>query len=63
MRIKVMSVLVGDQAKAPRCYTEVLDSVKKKRIPLGEHAGHPLVQGPPTDWARSEPCGPSVVAG
>jgi catechol 2,3-dioxygenase-like lactoylglutathione lyase family enzyme len=38
MRIHVMSVLVDDQAKALRFYTEVLGFVKKVEIPLGEHA-------------------------
>jgi catechol 2,3-dioxygenase-like lactoylglutathione lyase family enzyme len=35
MRINVMSVLVDDQAKALRFYTEVLGFVKKNEIPLG----------------------------
>ncbi|HET7490099.1 MAG TPA: VOC family protein [Acidimicrobiales bacterium] len=38
MRINVMSVLVDDQSKALRFYTEVLGFVKKTEIPLGEHA-------------------------
>ncbi len=38
MRINVMSVLVDDQDKALRFYTEVLGFVKKREIPLGEHA-------------------------
>ena len=38
MRINVMSVMVDDQAKALRFYTEVLGFVKKREIPLGEHA-------------------------
>src|ERR687894_2498562 len=33
-----MSVLVDDQAKALRFYTEVLGFVKKNEIPLGEHS-------------------------
>lgn len=37
MKINVMSVLVDDQAKALRFYTEVLGFVKKTEIPLGEH--------------------------
>ncbi len=37
MRINVMSVLVDDQAKALRFYTDVLGFVKKTEIPLGEH--------------------------
>jgi catechol 2,3-dioxygenase-like lactoylglutathione lyase family enzyme len=38
MRINVMSVMVDDQAKALRFYTEVLGFVKKREIPLGEHS-------------------------
>jgi catechol 2,3-dioxygenase-like lactoylglutathione lyase family enzyme len=38
MRINVMSVMVDDQAKALRFYTEVLGFVKKTEIPLGAHA-------------------------
>ncbi|MBV8385439.1 MAG: VOC family protein [Acidimicrobiia bacterium] len=33
-----MSVMVDDQAKALRFYTEVLGFVKKTEVPLGEHA-------------------------
>ncbi|MGY1854969.1 VOC family protein [Modestobacter sp. SYSU DS0290] len=38
MRINVMSVLVDDQAKALRFYTDVLGFVPKREIPLGEHS-------------------------
>jgi catechol 2,3-dioxygenase-like lactoylglutathione lyase family enzyme len=38
MKINVMSVMVDDQAKALRFYTEVLGFVKKREIPLGQHA-------------------------
>jgi catechol 2,3-dioxygenase-like lactoylglutathione lyase family enzyme len=38
MRINLASVLVDDQAKALRFYTEVLGFVKKTEVPLGEHA-------------------------
>jgi catechol 2,3-dioxygenase-like lactoylglutathione lyase family enzyme len=37
MRIVVTSVLVDDQDKALRFYTEVLGFVKKTEIPLGTH--------------------------
>ena len=37
MRINLASVLVDDQRKALRFYTEVLGFVKKTEIPLGEH--------------------------
>lgn len=36
MRIKLTSVLVDDQEKALKVYTEVLGFVKKQDIPLGE---------------------------
>ena len=38
MRINLTSVLVDDQAKALRFYTDVLGFVKKTEVPLGEHA-------------------------
>ena len=38
MRISVTSVLVDDQTKALRFYTEVLGFMKKTEIPLGEHS-------------------------
>src|SRR3569623_3698508 len=37
MRIRGTSVLVDDQDKALRFYTEVLGFVKKTEVPLGEH--------------------------
>ncbi len=37
-RITITSVLVDDQAKALRFYTEVLGFVKKTEVPMGEHA-------------------------
>jgi catechol 2,3-dioxygenase-like lactoylglutathione lyase family enzyme len=37
MRINLASVLVDDQDKALRFYTEVLGFEKKTEIPLGEH--------------------------
>jgi catechol 2,3-dioxygenase-like lactoylglutathione lyase family enzyme len=37
MRINLASVLVDDQEKALRFYTEVLGFVKKTEIPMGEH--------------------------
>lgn len=36
-RITVTSVLVDDQAKALRFYTDVLGFVKKNDVPMGEH--------------------------
>src|SRR5918997_5483358 len=38
MKINVMSVMVDDQAKALRFYTEVLGFGKKNEIPLGQHS-------------------------
>ncbi|MGH9084820.1 MAG: VOC family protein [Acidimicrobiales bacterium] len=38
MKINVISVMVDDQRKALRFYTEVLGFVKKREIPFGEHA-------------------------
>jgi catechol 2,3-dioxygenase-like lactoylglutathione lyase family enzyme len=37
MRINVTSVLVNDQDKALRFYTDVLGFEKKAEVPLGEH--------------------------
>jgi catechol 2,3-dioxygenase-like lactoylglutathione lyase family enzyme len=37
MRINLASVLVDDQEKALRFYTDVLGFVKKTEFPLGEH--------------------------
>ncbi len=37
MRINLTSVLVDDQEKALRFYTEVLGFVKKTEVPMGEH--------------------------
>jgi catechol 2,3-dioxygenase-like lactoylglutathione lyase family enzyme len=38
VRINLASVLVDDQRKALRFYTEVLGFVKKNDIPMGEHS-------------------------
>jgi catechol 2,3-dioxygenase-like lactoylglutathione lyase family enzyme len=38
MRISLTSVLVDDQSKALRFYTDVLGFKKKTEIPMGEHA-------------------------
>ena len=37
MKIKLNSMVVDDQEKALRFYTEVLGFVKKMEIPMGEH--------------------------
>ena len=52
MRINVMSVMVDDQAKALRFYTEVLGFVKKTEIPLGRHSWLTVVS--PEDPAGTE---------
>jgi catechol 2,3-dioxygenase-like lactoylglutathione lyase family enzyme len=38
MRISLTSVLVDDQSKALRFYTDVLGFTKKNEVPMGEHA-------------------------
>ncbi|HZA78957.1 MAG TPA: VOC family protein [Acidimicrobiales bacterium] len=38
MRINVTSVLVDDQTKALRFYTEVLGFVKKRDVPVGQYS-------------------------
>jgi catechol 2,3-dioxygenase-like lactoylglutathione lyase family enzyme len=37
MRIAITTVMVDDQKKALRFYTEVLGFIKKREIPMGEH--------------------------
>ena len=37
MKIKLTSVIVDDQEKALKFYTEVLGFIKKTEIPMGEH--------------------------
>jgi predicted enzyme related to lactoylglutathione lyase len=37
MKIKITSVMVNDQDKALKFYTEILGFVKKTEIPMGEH--------------------------
>src|SRR4051812_50206630 len=54
MRINLTSVLVDDQAKALRFYTEVLGFVKKAEVPLGEHAWLTVV-------SPDSPDGPELV--
>ena len=54
MRITLTSVLVDDQAKALRFYTEVLGFVKKNEVPLGEHAWLTVV-------SRDDPDGVELV--
>jgi catechol 2,3-dioxygenase-like lactoylglutathione lyase family enzyme len=54
MKINLTSVLVDDQAKALRFYTEVLGFVKKEDVPLGEHRWLTVV-------SPDDPDGPELV--
>jgi predicted enzyme related to lactoylglutathione lyase len=38
MKIKWTSVLVDDQKKALKFYTEILGFIKKTDVPMGEHS-------------------------
>ena len=55
MRINVCSVLVDDQDKALRFYTETLGFMKKTEIPLGESRWLTVVS--PDDPARRATAG------
>jgi predicted enzyme related to lactoylglutathione lyase len=37
MKVKLLSIMVKDQAKALKFYTEILGFVMKRDIPMGEH--------------------------
>jgi catechol 2,3-dioxygenase-like lactoylglutathione lyase family enzyme len=54
MRINLTSVLVDDQSKALRFYTEVLGFIKKTEIPMGEYAWLTVV-------SRDDPDGVELV--
>ena len=56
MRINLASVLVDDQQKALRFYTEVLGFVKKTEVPLGGHSWLTVV-------SPDEPDGVELVLG
>ena len=49
MKIKVTSLMVDDQDKALKFYTEKLGFVKKTEIPLGEHKWLTVVAGEEPD--------------
>ena len=49
MKIKVTSVMVDNQDKALKFYTEKLGFVKKTEIPLGEHKWLTVVSGEEPD--------------
>ena len=52
MRINLASVLVDDQDKALRFYTEILGFVKKVEIPMGEHRWLTVVSPEDTDGTQ-----------
>lgn len=52
MKIYITSVLVDDQDKALKFYTEILGFVKKTEVPLGEYSWLTLVS--PADPAGTE---------
>ena len=54
MKIRLTSVLVDDQDKALKFYTEILGFVKKKEIPMGEYRWLTIV-------SQEEPDGVEVV--
>lgn len=54
MRVKLTSVMVEDQDKALKFYTELLGFQKKTDIPMGEHRWLTVV-------SSEEPDGPEVV--
>ena len=54
MKIKWTSILVDDQKKALKFYTEILGFVKKTDVPMGEHSWLTVV-------SKEEPDGVEVV--
>jgi len=54
MKIRLTSVLVDDQDKALKFYTEILGFVKKREIPMGEYRWLTIV-------SKEEPDGVEVV--
>jgi catechol 2,3-dioxygenase-like lactoylglutathione lyase family enzyme len=54
MKVKLISVLVKDQEKALRFYTETLGFVKKTEVPMGEHKWLTVV-------SKEQPDGVEVV--
>ena len=54
MKINLASVLVDDQRKALRFYTEVRGFVKKNEVPVGEHSWLTVV-------SPDQPDGPELV--
>jgi len=54
MKIKLTSVMVDDQDKALKFYTEILSFVKKTEVPLGDHKWLTVV-------SKEEPDGVELV--
>ena len=54
MKIKWTSVLVDDQKKALKFYTEILGFIKKTDVPMGEHSWLTVV-------SKEEPDGAEIV--
>lgn len=54
MKVRWISVLVDDQKKALKFYTEILGFVKKTEVPMGEHSWLTVV-------SKEEPDGVEVV--
>ena len=54
MKVKWTSLLVEDQKKALKFYTEILGFVKKTEVPMGEHSWLTVV-------SKEEPDGVEVV--
>jgi predicted enzyme related to lactoylglutathione lyase len=54
MKIKWTSILVNDQKKALKFYTEILGFIKKTDVPMGEHSWLTVV-------SKEEPDGVEVV--
>ena len=50
MKINVVSVVVDNQAKALRFYTDVLGFLKKREIPVGEHSWLTEPESRPRAW-------------
>jgi catechol 2,3-dioxygenase-like lactoylglutathione lyase family enzyme len=64
MQVKLVSVIVDDQDKALRFYTEVLGFKRKTEIPLPEHKWVTLVSkdGPPVELALEPNAHPAARA-
>jgi predicted enzyme related to lactoylglutathione lyase len=52
MKIKLLSIMVDDQEKALKFYTEILGFIKKRDIPMGEHRWLSLVSPEEQDAAE-----------